>query len=148
MFIINIISGSCNTNTNNVNSIEELVEVPVIFEDSVLTLFDFCNVDSMSYCESDDAHIIYYDDPDAFDYDNLAYNVNKDNWYGNYIKIIIEDWILPDFIDDMKIYRNTNDWEIKEEMNRKYSIAKHSIIYSNSDKDIIFYLSLDRIDVD
>lgn len=127
----------CNNKTNE-NSISTIVE-----DKPYTILFDFSNIDTITYVGADDEFcVLHYCDYDAFDYDNLAYLTGRENWYGEYIAIDVEDEILSQFLNDYSNYKSNTDYWYKQELNDKYIIIEHDITYQDGSKDIIFYIGI------
>lgn len=87
-----------------------------------------------------DKFYLKYDDPDVFDYDNLAYLSGESEWYGNYIVIEVDSTINYEFIHDYTLYPNQIDYFIKSSLNRKYRIVEEETTDSTSIKSFKWYL--------
>lgn len=109
-------------------------------------VFDFNNIDSVVYYEDDDAMCIHYDDPDVFDYENLAFLTDRDKWYGEYVSAYVDDTIITEFLNDYHRYLTSTDWEEKEELSNKYSIIEEDIRYKSGERDIIFFIRIAKQD--
>lgn len=121
-----LVTGGINTRYYLVKSVIE--SEPIMFE--------FSCIDDIIFQKEDGSWIIEYDDADAFDYDNLAYRTNRNEWYGNYIILTIDDDMFPTFYKDYKRY-------ISDTTVNKYSISeKYAIIeyYFSEVQDYIFEL--------
>lgn len=97
--------------------------------------FNFDNIVDILYNPETNLYYIEYDDPDAFDYDNLAYHCNMEEWYGNYIIVNIDSNIAIQFNNDNTTFDNTLDYYKKIDLNNKYII-----IETECDSDISWEL--------
>ncbi len=86
--------------------------------------FNFTNIVDTIYNPETNSYYIKYDDPDIFDYDNLAYYSNMKEWYGTYIMCSIDSNIAIQFHSDNIDYNNTLDYYEKTKLNRKYVIIE------------------------
>lgn len=112
-----------NTNTDNVEKEETNHSITPI-------RFNFDCITDIVYNPETNLSYIKYDDPDVFDYDNLAYHINVDEWYGNYIICNIDSNIAIQFHEDNIAFCNTLDYYEKMNLNNKYVIIETE---SNSD---------------
>ena len=103
-------------------------------------IFDFCNVDTIVYYDDDDAMIIHYNDEDVFDYENLAYLTDRDEWYGKYISVSVDDTIITEFLNDYHKYLISTEYDERMELSDKYIIVEEDIKYNNGERDIIFFI--------
>lgn len=109
-------------------------------------LFDFSCVDDIVWSEDDGIYYIEYNDPDAFDYETLAYLTNRYSWYGEYIMIDIDESILPMFLNDQELYNQETDYCKKSDLNMLYTIVEHKITFPDSTIDYTWEIKL-RSDV-
>ena len=130
---------------DNTKKVEDDSVAMVVNDDVYPIAFDFSNIDTVVYLEEDNVYVIHYNDPDLFDYDNLAYRTNREHWYGNYIAIDIEEEILGQFLNDYTDYDYSNDYSEKEMLNSKYIIIEHDITFQDDTHDIIFYIAIDNV---
>jgi hypothetical protein len=86
----------------------------------------------------DTSYYIKYDDPDAFDYDNLAHYAGMDEWYGNYIFVHIDDNITSEFLHDYITYTDDIDYSIKRSLSKKYCINEIELIDSTNISQFIW----------
>ena len=105
-----------NTDNNEVKEESQCFITPIRFDFSCITDVIYNDKTNLSY--------IKYDDPDAFDYDNLAYYVGIDEWYGNYIICNIDSNIAVQFHEDNIAFHNTLDYYEKMNFNNKYIIIE------------------------
>lgn len=103
-------------------------------------IFDFCNVDTIIYYDDDDAMAIHYDDADVFDYENLAYLTDRNEWYGEYVSVYVDDTIITEFLNDYYKYLISTEYDERMELSYKYVIIEEDIKYNNGERDIIFFI--------
>lgn len=103
-------------NTINVKEESECFTTPIVF--------DFSNITDIIYNAETNLSYIKYNDLDAFDYDNLAYHCNMDEWYGEYIICNIDSNIAVQFNKDNVDFNNTSDYYEKKKLNKKYIIIE------------------------
>lgn len=138
MFIAAMFTAACN---NNVDGNDTINPGKIVSIDTVSGIpFDFGNIDTIVYVDDDETPVLHYDDPDAFDYENLAYKTGRDKWYGDYIAIDIEDEVKIAFFEDYQIYKKHNDYWVREALNETYVIEEHTIKYADGTVDIIYYV--------
>lgn len=94
--------------------------------------FNFEYVASIVSNHIDTSYYIKYDDPDCFDYDNLAHYCGMDEWYGSYIFIHIEDNIISEFLHDYITYTSDVDYTTKRSLSKKYCINEIELIDSTN----------------
>lgn len=107
-------------------------------------IFDFCNADTIVYYDDDDAMTIHYNDEDVFDYENLAYLTDRDEWYGEYVSVSINDTIITEFLNDYYKYLTSTEYDERTELSYKYIIVEKDIKYNNGDRDIIFFIKANK----
>lgn len=134
IFVIAFIINACFTVAcaNNNPTIQSSKEYEIIF--------DFCNVDTIIYYDDDDAMAIRYSDEDVFDYENLAYLTDRDEWYGEYVSVSVDDTIITEFLNDYYKYLVSTEYDERVELNDKYVIVEEDIKYNNGERDIIFFI--------
>lgn len=94
--------------------------------------FSYEYVSSIILNDVDTSYHIKYDDPDCFDYNNLAHYAGINEWYGDYIFIHIDDAIVTAFLHDYISYTSDVDYKIKSYLNKKYFINEVEVIDSNN----------------
>lgn len=67
-------------------------------------IFEFSNIDSCFYSWEDGCFIINYNDPDVFDYNAMAWRSGREEWYGDYVSLDIEDSLVGQFLVDYHKY--------------------------------------------
>lgn len=139
IFIITLICfcgfASCNTSKSSDEDIAKVVD-----SKSYDILFDYDNIDSVFYCEDDDCVYVHYIDPDCFDLDNLAYLTGRDKWYGDYIRVDVEDTLICDFLYDYETWKAAKDYWQRDALNKQYVLIEEDLVYNDGNKDIIFYI--------
>lgn len=104
-----------------------------------IILFDFSCVDDIVWSDDDGVFTVEYNDPDVFDYDNLAYLTNRYSWYGEYIKIDIDESLVPMFLNDQDLYfQDETDFLKKNNLSRKYVIIETKLTFPDSTIDYIW----------
>lgn len=103
-------------------------------------LFDMSCIDTIIYSEDDNIFYIEYNDPDAFDYETLAYLTGRTKWYGNYIVIDVNDDLIPELMDNKYQYINSNDYIFRDSINNSYRIIETRLIFEDGTKDILYEL--------
>lgn len=103
-------------------------------------IFDFGNIDSVVFYEDNNVMLLHYDDPDAFDLDNLAFITGRDEWYGEYVGVTVNDTLITEFINDYHKYLSNKNWEYRENLNYGYILIEKHIRYDNGDIDVVFYI--------
>lgn len=84
-------------------------------------------------CNSvDTTYHVKYDDPDAFDYDNLAHYAGIDEWYGDYIFVHIDKGATTAFLHDYIVYTSDVTNDTKTYLNKKYYINEVEVIDTNN----------------
>ena len=109
-------------------------------------MFDFSCVNDVIWSEDDSMYHIEYNDPDAFDYETLAYLTNRYSWYGEYIIVDIDESILPMFINDQELYNQETNYCKRDDLNMLYTIVEHKITFPDSTIDYTWEVKL-RSDV-
>lgn len=108
-------------------------------EDTNYIIFEMYGILDFNYEVETGIYTISYDDPDAFDYDNLAYLTNEDDWYGEFIIIYLNEADFFELFRDTKKSQEEKDnivwrekWQIKEirtpvpgGVNLKYQLVKN-----------------------
>lgn len=135
LFAVSMIFTACGgVNTPKTDTISTIV-----VEDKVSDIaFDFSNIQTIVYLDDDDVCIVRYDDPDVFDYQTLALITKRDEWYGEYIDMDIEESILPMFVYDYNDWKETDNYWKREQLSNKYKIVEHIIKYADGVVDIIY----------
>lgn len=105
-------------------------------------LFDFNCVNDIVWSDEDKMFTIEYDDSDVFDYDNLAYLTNRHSWYGEYIRIDIDESLVPMFLNDQELYWQETDYLKRDDLNMLYTIVEHKITFPDSTIDYIWEIKL------
>lgn len=133
--ILTLISVSCNKANERVN------EIP-IENKTISTNIRYTHeyVLEVKLNPVSDNLYIKYDDPDCFDYENLAYLSGEEEWYGEYILIEVDSTINYEFMHDYNIYAEQVDYFIKSNLNRKYRIVEEETIDTNNTKSFKWYL--------
>lgn len=108
-------------------------------------MFDFSLVDDAIYDPEDGMFTIEYDDPDAFDYENLAYLTNRTKWYGEYIHVDIEDSLIFQFLLDWKKHEQLGEdfksnWEEMDSLSKSWGIQEVWITFPDGSKDVRYDL--------
>ena len=138
LLILTIVSIICSCNATPTNIIDS---TSVIVEEEVNEiLFDYSNVIDIIYLSEDYTSIIRYDDADVFDLDNMAFITGREEWYGNYVDMIIDEGLLPDFIYNYDNYKYTDDAWRKDKLNDEWLIEEHKITYLDGTVDLIYYI--------
>lgn len=83
---------------------------PVEQRAQYLIMFDFSNIDDAHYSTNDSNFYLEYDDPDAFDLDQLAEATGRNEWYGEYITINIQDSLVSLFLIEWGEYINLKNY--------------------------------------
>lgn len=91
-------------------------------------IFEFSNVDSCAYVWDDGCFLIWYDDADAFDYDAMAYRAGREEWYGEFVYLDIEDSLVGEFLQDFHKYTELHsdyksNWEQMDELSQHWGIV-------------------------
>lgn len=91
-------------------------------------IFEFSNVDSIAYVWENKCFLIWYDDADAFDYDAMAYRAGKEEWYGEFVYLDIEDSLIGEFLEDFHKYTKLksdykSNWEQIDELSQHWGIV-------------------------
>ena len=94
-----------------------------------LIMFEFCNIDDAHYTKDDSNFWLEYDDPDAFDLDNLAYRTGREEWYGEYIAVDIQDSLVSQFLLDWGNYAELrkdfrSNWEEMDKLSYSWGIQE------------------------
>lgn len=97
---IGIFTGGCANAQKNETPVK--TESDTSWNSAYLVMFDFSNIDDAIYSRDDGIFYLKYNDPDAWDYDNLAYLSGREEWYGDYIQVELEDSIVSEFLQDWK----------------------------------------------
>lgn len=84
-------------------------------------MFDFSCVIDLNYEAETKIYSVEYDDSDAFDYDNLAYIIGEDYWYGDFIICYIDSADFYELLIDMNKSKEekwdmtyAEKWQVKE----------------------------------
>ena len=91
-------------------------------------IFEFSNVDSCAYVWDDGCFLIWYDDADAFDYEAMAWRSGRENWYGEFVYLDIEDSLVGEFLQDFHKYTELrsdykSNWEQMDELSQHWGIV-------------------------
>jgi len=80
--------------------------------------FNFDCIEDMVLSES---YFIEYNDPDRYDYDNLAHWCEMDKWYGEYIIVDCDSALFYEIHREWAAYVSAEQ-DMKDSLNQKYSI--------------------------
>ena len=140
LILIALICFSCDGNTTNLTNIP-----PIDYGDCELTdevnyiMFELSDILEFNYNPMNNEYSFNYDDPDAFDLDDMAYKSGLNEWYNDYItvKISKEDFFEL-FKDTQKSKKeqwnitNNEKWLLKEvithiegKVNSQYYLTKN-----------------------
>lgn len=141
MFMFIVMCGmflSCKSNAQTIGPFEWMDQNKNIS----LVMFDFCNINDAHYIMDDANFYIEYNDQDAWDYDNLAYRTGRQEWYGDYIQVDLQDSLVSEFLQDWGNYaelrKNFKDnWEEMDKLSEKWGVMEIHL----SDGDIRFELT-------
>lgn len=91
-------------------------------------IFEFSNVDSCAYVWDDGCFLIWYDDADAFDYEAMAWRSGREEWYGEFLYLDIEDSLVGEFLQDFHKYIELRtdykkNWEAMDELSQHWGIV-------------------------
>jgi len=112
---IGIFTGGCANAQKNETPVK--TESDTSWNSAYLVMFDFSNIDDAIYSRDDGIFYLEYNDPDAWDYDNLAYLSSRDEWYGNYIRVEINNCLVSEFLEDWDEYislRNQKEYNPRQ----------------------------------
>lgn len=107
LFANNILIKADNDNTNNHNDYEHILDM------------DFGCIDAINKSN------IKYIDHDAFDYEYISEKVNKR--ITSTSVIIDSKTLYQEVINDYKIYKTSNDYKVKQHINKKYGLEEINI---------------------
>lgn len=108
---------------------------------SSLIMFDLSNILEFAYNNEDREYYIDYNDPDAFDLDNLAYRSGMDEWYADYIIVQLTEKDFFELLADVNKSKKeqwditmSEKWVLKEVatpvegvMNYRYYLIKNPV---------------------
>lgn len=130
IIIATLLICNCRANTNMTSDENSVIDSTTTLSTNIRFSYEY--VSSIILNNVDSSYYIKYDDPDAFDYDNLAHYAGIDEWYGNYIFIHIDKPIVTAFLHDYIVYTSDVTHETKSYLNKKYCINEVEVIDTNN----------------
>lgn len=99
---------------------------------------DFLCIDDIVYYSEDNVWNVEYDNPDQFDYDNLACVTGRDSWYGDYVKCEIDGSLVPQLNEDIMLWKQADEYR-RDSLENRWTIRQHWISEIN---DYVFQIEL------
>jgi len=131
-------------------------KVASVKNENYLIMFDFSNIDDAHYSIDDSNFWLEYDDPDAFDLDHLAETTGRNEWYGDYIAIDIQDSLVSLFLiewgeyNDLRNYIHENltsenrcrfEWQRMDQLSESWGIQEIWTTFDDGSKDVRYELT-------
>ena len=138
--IVILLTFNCNRNTDMTSDENYIIDTTTTLSTNIRFSYEY--VSSIILNNVDSSYHIKYDDPDAFDYDNLAHYAGVNEWYGNYIFVHIDKPIVTAFLHDYIVYTSDVNYDTKKALNKKYCINEVELIDSNNISNFIWTIKM------
>lgn len=94
-------------------------------KDVFLNMNFFC-IDDIVYYSEENIWSVEYDNPDQFDYENLAWITGRDSWYGDYVKCEIDGSLVPQLNEDIMLWEQADEYR-RDSLEDRWAIRQYWI---------------------